>query len=346
MVALAALATVAGATVPAATGAEPKSADELRRAAVRHAAQQRSAELELYAIETRLAANRSKLEHLRAHASQVGRRHTAARRSVSLAELQLDVADRLLAERLLALYEQGEIDPLAVLFGAESLDQAIDGLEGLSTLAAQDSRLAAQARGWKQRARAESRRLAREVAALRHAEHAAAAHAAVLEGEVAARHTYLAELRERRQLTARQIAAAEAKARAAERNARALIPAAAPADVAAAPEPETTALAAPVVPGRDAANPTPPAGSRTLIVVASGYALPGRTATGIKVGWGVVAVDPAVIPLGTRLAIPGYGEGVAADIGSAIRGARIDLWFPTRAQAVAWGVRTVTVTVY
>ena len=34
------------------------------------------------------------------------------------------------------------------------------------------------------------------------------------------------------------------------------------------------------------------------------------------VGWGVIAVDPAVIPLGTRLTIPGYGEGVAADTGA------------------------------
>ena len=56
---------------------------------------------------------------------------------------------------------------------------------------------------------------------------------------------------------------------------------------------------------------------------------PGRTATGLPVGWGVVAVDPAVIPLGTRMTIPGYGEGVAADTGSAVRGATIDLWFPT-----------------
>jgi 3D (Asp-Asp-Asp) domain-containing protein len=96
------------------------------------------------------------------------------------------------------------------------------------------------------------------------------------------------------------------------------------------------------------ATPSPPATARprTLTVVASGYALPGRTATGIRVGWGVVAVDPSVIPLGTRLTIPGYGEGVAADVGSAIKGARIDLWFPTRAKALEWGLRTVTITVY
>jgi 3D (Asp-Asp-Asp) domain-containing protein len=64
------------------------------------------------------------------------------------------------------------------------------------------------------------------------------------------------------------------------------------------------------------------------------------------VGYGVVAVDPSVIPLGTRMSIPGYGEGVAADTGGAIQGAMIDLWFPNAAAASAWGRRTVTITLH
>ena len=92
---------------------------------------------------------------------------------------------------------------------------------------------------------------------------------------------------------------------------------------------------------------TPAAGgSRTFVVEATGYSLSGRTATGLPVGWGVIAVDPAVIPLGSRLTVPGYGEAVAADTGGAVRGAMIDLWFPTTAQALAWGRRTVTVTIH
>ena len=73
------------------------------------------------------------------------------------------------------------------------------------------------------------------------------------------------------------------------------------------------------------------------------YALPGTTATGLPVGPGIVAVDPTVIPFGTHMTIPGYGEGVAADTGSAIVGARIDVWVPTEAQANQWGVKTVTI---
>jgi 3D (Asp-Asp-Asp) domain-containing protein len=65
----------------------------------------------------------------------------------------------------------------------------------------------------------------------------------------------------------------------------------------------------------------------------------------MPVGLGVVAVDPSVIPLGTRLYVPGYGNGVAADVGGGIKGAVIDLWMPP-AQCAAWGRRTVTITIY
>jgi 3D (Asp-Asp-Asp) domain-containing protein len=97
-----------------------------------------------------------------------------------------------------------------------------------------------------------------------------------------------------------------------------------------------------------AAAPVPAyaGGEQTMTVSATGYALRGRTASGLPTGWGIVAVDPSVIPLGTRMTIPGYGEGVAADTGGAVRGATIDLWFPSVAQALAWGRRTVTITLH
>jgi 3D (Asp-Asp-Asp) domain-containing protein len=46
------------------------------------------------------------------------------------------------------------------------------------------------------------------------------------------------------------------------------------------------------------------------------------------------------------MSIPGYGLGVAADTGGAIQGSRIDLWFPSVAQARAWGTQVVTITIY
>jgi 3D (Asp-Asp-Asp) domain-containing protein len=83
-----------------------------------------------------------------------------------------------------------------------------------------------------------------------------------------------------------------------------------------------------------------------LKVDAVAYHLPGKTALGIPVQKGVVAVDPKLIPLGTRLHIPGYGGGIAADVGTAIRGRIIDLWMPSTAEARQWGRRTVVITVY
>ena len=59
--------------------------------------------------------------------------------------------------------------------------------------------------------------------------------------------------------------------------------------------------------------------------------------------WGTVAVDPSVIPLYSRLYIPGYGFAVAGDTGGAIVGNRIDLFFPSYSDAIRFGRRTVTV---
>lgn len=58
-----------------------------------------------------------------------------------------------------------------------------------------------------------------------------------------------------------------------------------------------------------------------------------------------VAVDPNVIPLGTRLYVEGYGEAVASDTGGAIKGNIIDVHFPTYDQTIQWGRRTVQVTI-
>ena len=69
----------------------------------------------------------------------------------------------------------------------------------------------------------------------------------------------------------------------------------------------------------------------------------GITASGMRVERGVVAVDPSIIPLGTRLYIEGYGFALAADTGSAIRGYRIDLFMYTGQEALNWGRRSVTV---
>lgn len=59
----------------------------------------------------------------------------------------------------------------------------------------------------------------------------------------------------------------------------------------------------------------------------------------------VIAVDPDVIPLGSKVYVEGYGYATAADIGSAIQGNKIDIHVPTKGEAFDWGVRTVNVTI-
>ena len=73
------------------------------------------------------------------------------------------------------------------------------------------------------------------------------------------------------------------------------------------------------------------------------YGCTGITASGYRAGHGIVAVDPRVIPLGTRLYIPGYGVAIAGDTGGAIIGNRIDLGFNSLRDAFQFGRRTVTV---
>ncbi|MCL6516151.1 3D domain-containing protein [Alicyclobacillus sp.] len=82
---------------------------------------------------------------------------------------------------------------------------------------------------------------------------------------------------------------------------------------------------------------------RSLTVVATAYAAGGRTSSGQPAAPGVVAVDPRVIPLGTKLYIPGVGVVTAADTGGSVRGNRIDICVGSEAQAERWGVRTITV---
>ncbi|MED0660844.1 LysM peptidoglycan-binding domain-containing protein [Bacillus smithii] len=75
----------------------------------------------------------------------------------------------------------------------------------------------------------------------------------------------------------------------------------------------------------------------------------GVTATGMNLKANpnakVIAVDPSVIPLGTKVYVEGYGEAIAGDTGGSINGNRIDVFVPNEQQALNWGVRTVTVKV-
>lgn len=322
-----------GVLLPAVGGAETAQdlqaqADALRARNGALAAGSQSALAGLTSIESRLAQARAELASFRARSAQVRQKRRATAQELGIARGSLRAAQKALGLRLRTLYEEGEADMLAVILGAGSLDDALSAVETLDLAARQDEDLLLSAR-------AASTRLGRLSAVL-------ATRQRELDQLAAAREAATASLADARATRLRTIASLSAARRANVNEIAGLgMRARALASVRAAPLTPVAIPGAPSLPAGPAS-----AGVRSLSVVATAYALQGRTASGRPVGWGVVAVDPSVIPLGSRLAIPGYGVGVAADTGGAITGTRIDVWFPTAAQARGWGSRTVTVTVY
>jgi len=320
---LAAVATLLGTAGAHADQKGPAARDArgLSDAGDRLAAEAKAVTLELYALESELAAARDRLASLRARAAEVEERRESARSRLALVRDSLAAAEERLSTRLRELYQQGEPDPLAVLLGAESIDGALATLDSLGRFADQDRAVLEQVRDARLAAKAALQELAARQTELDALVADAAGTEAALAASQTSRQAYLASLRDEQRLNAAQLAQAEEQAVAAEEKAEEI----------GAPPP--------------AVGPLPGSGTQ-ITVEATAYSLPGTTATGIPVGWGVVAVDPSVIPLGTRMTIPGYGEGIAADTGSAVRGRVIDVWMPTREQALAWGRRTITITIH
>lgn len=325
---LTALLVLAG-LVPATVGADsaPSLRDraaELKQQNADLAAQSRGVVLELYSLDSRLARERARLVELRMRTAEVKADLAAARRQLRVARHTLTVAQRSLARRLQLLYEQGDSDPVAVVLGATSVADALGSLDSLNRIADQDRAVIAQTQSAKRTATKLTRALLKKERDLQHLAQEAAQSTLVLEQARSQRAAYLGQLAGKQRVNAAAIAAFQQQALAVEAQARQV-----------------------AVSSSQPASPTgiSPDG-RTMTVVATGYSMQGSTATGAPTGWGVVAVDPSVIPLGTGMTIPGYGSGVAADTGSAIQGATIDLWFPTLAQARAWGRRTVTITLH
>lgn len=82
--------------------------------------------------------------------------------------------------------------------------------------------------------------------------------------------------------------------------------------------------------------------------IATAYSLRGRTASGRYVSQGIIAADPRILPLGSRVRLeagPWSGEYLVADTGGAIRGRKIDIWTPTSREAMRFGRRKVKLTV-
>ncbi|MGG3195719.1 LysM peptidoglycan-binding domain-containing protein [Priestia aryabhattai] len=123
---------------------------------------------------------------------------------------------------------------------------------------------------------------------------------------------------------------------------------------AAQAKPSTPSTTAPSTPSTSTPAPAPAQESKSvskeITVEATAYTAycagcSGITATGIDLRSNpnrkVIAVDPRVIPLGSRVYVEGYGEAIAGDTGGAIKGTRVDLFMASQSSALNWGRKTV-----
>jgi peptidoglycan DL-endopeptidase CwlO len=308
--------------MPAVPGATPIPSITKLQAQQRSIEQQkRSAVLSLYSLDSRLAAAQHRLDLLRRDETSLRAERATLEAQLHIARTGARTSQQRLAQRLRQLYDHGGTSTMDVLFGATSLTDALNQLDNLDHVTSLDSQILTQLRSAEVHVLQTKRQLGVREARLVRAIQSASAETRSRAAVHAERAAYVAHLSYRQT----QIASLDAQAREAEAKSRQLTQ-----------SPPEAAIAQVV-----------PAGSGNgLTVVSTGYCLTGTTATGIPVGWGVAAVDPQVIPLGTHLTIPGYGEAVAADTGGAIVGDRIDLWFPTCGQAGGWGSRSVTIALH
>ncbi|MTT30511.1 hypothetical protein GMB86_00595 [Terrilactibacillus sp. BCM23-1] len=107
-------------------------------------------------------------------------------------------------------------------------------------------------------------------------------------------------------------------------------------------------------PSHHVSSKKPSQKKQTLTVKSTGYTANdpgciGITKTGLNLKENpnakVIAVDPSIIPLGTKVYVPGYGTAIAADTGGAIDGHHIDILFNEKSDALNWGVKEITVTI-
>ena len=319
--------------VPVAVGADSTAlrsqAAQLRGLERAVGTERQSALLNLFALETELEAARGDAAALTAEHARVAREQSAAKRRLTVARTAAAALVRQLEELLRSMYQGERADPLEILFGSGSLEEALTSLESLDHAAAENRHILERSQATRARLARLAAQLASRKTELARLARAAGERTRELRARAAAKAAYIDVLRRHQAVTAGQVIELEADARAAQQQAAELQPSSGIRE-SAAPAPVEPVVAAD--------------GTRSLTVSAIGYSLPGSTASGLPVGPGIVAVDPSVIPLGTRMHVPGYGDAVAADTGGAIQGAVIDLWFPTVAKARAWGRRTVVIT--
>ncbi len=289
---------------------------------------ERAALVELFATHAALVRARDGAEAAQARLARVRSELRSVRERLGVARSNQRASQSALARRLNEIYRAHPLDTLGVLLASRSFADISEGLDLLDRLSRADGSLVRSARRWRLALEGQSR-------TLRTAEGRARSEQVVWEARVADLKRADAAQRELvRRLRREHVRSLKELTATAQRDvvrARAVV----------RPQPHGGGSDTTPVP------PAPPAPSlaagTTLSVASTAYSLPGHTASGLPVGQGICATDPRVIPLGTRFDVPGYGSCVAADTGSSVIGATIDIWMPGP-QADVYGTQTITIT--
>ena len=220
---LLALSSLVPGTVAADSASSTKErASQLSQQNADLAGRSRGALLDLYALDSKLAREQARLVALRIRTAEIHAERAAAQQRLSVARHSLKVSQDALARRLQLLYEQGDSDPLAVVLGASSVDEALSSLDSLDRLADQDRLVIEQTRKAKQQLTRITRALAKRQLELQGLADQAAQSTLQLEQARAERSSYLAGLASQRRLNAAAISSLQQQALAVETRSRQL----------------------------------------------------------------------------------------------------------------------------
>ena len=203
---------LAGSTQSAST----QSASTLRAQNLQLAAKKRAAVLQLYSLQEQLSATQVRIASLNQKADSLRAERASLVHQLGIAKAGSRLAQTQLARRLRMLYEQGNVEPLEIVFGAKNLDEALSSLDNLSRVTGQSEDVLRQLKTARVQLAATSSKLAARQRALTSATQQAQAQAAALAQTRAARASYISSLAAQRRLNDSQISSLVAAAQAAQ----------------------------------------------------------------------------------------------------------------------------------
>lgn len=260
--------------------------------------------------------------------------------------------NELFKKRLRALYiSGGGSNYLDVILGSKTLSDFVSSLDSISTIMKYDNNLASQLKEQTDNIAKQKDALNNENKRLSALKSSNEATLANLNNDIKQQNQLLVQatakennlIAQQKAREAAEAAAAQAAEKARELAAQQAANANASKQVASN---SPTSTSSPTVINRGGSSPI--GFSNVLDMQATAYSDDGFTASGARTsrnpnGYSTIAVDPRVIPLGSRVYVEGYGYAIASDIGGAIQGNIIDLFLPSNDEANNWGRRSVKV---